>query len=96
MNDKKKIGEIKKIFDELEEGKLIPILEEIKKIVERYDTSGPQYLIDRIRETSETIRGTLEDKKKIEEVLQEMTKEAYRDNPDMTRLVKRAKKILEK
>ena len=28
MNDKKKIGEIKKIFDELEEGKLIPILEE--------------------------------------------------------------------
>ena len=72
MNDKKKIGEIKKIFDELEEGKLIPILEEIKKIVERYDTSGPQYLIDRIRETSETIRGTLEDKKKIEEVLQEI------------------------
>ena len=96
MNDKKKIGEIKKIFDELEEGKLIPILEEIKKIVERYDTSGPQYLIDRIRETSETIRGTLEDKKKIEEVLQSMTEEAYRDNPDMTRLVKRAKKILEK
>jgi len=28
MNDKKKIGEIKKIFDELEEGKLTPILEE--------------------------------------------------------------------
>ena len=96
MNDKKKIGEIKKIFDELEEGKLIPILEEIKKIVERYDTSGPQYLIDRIRETSETIRGTLEDKKKIEEVLQSMTEEAYRDNPDMTRLVRNAKKVLEK
>ena len=96
MNDKKKIGEIKKIFDELEEGKLIPILEEIKKIVERYDTSGPQYLIDRIRETSETIIGTSEDKKKIEEVLQLMHDEAWMDNPDMTRLVKRAKKILEK
>ena len=96
MNDKEKLEEIKKIFDELEEGKLIPILEEIKKIVERYDTSGPQYLIDRIRETSETIRGTLEDKKKIEEVLQSMNEEAYSDNPDMTRLVKRAKKILEK
>ena len=38
----------------------------------------------------------MNDKEKIEEVLQSMTEEAYRDNPDMTRLVKRAKKILEK
>jgi len=96
MNDKKKIGEIKKIFDELEEGKLIPILEEIKKIVERYDTSGPQYLEDRILETSETITGNSEDKEKIKEVLRLFNEFAYRDNPDMTQCVRQAKKILEK